>query len=69
MSRTHLLGLALENTGNWDGAIAEEREALHLNVNVPGIVFGEPIDRTDGGSGFEITIEGLSSAKICALLR
>ncbi len=36
-----------------------EKDKLQLNVNVPGIVFGEPIDRTDAASGFEITVEGL----------
>lgn len=38
-----------------------EKAELQLNVDVPGIVFGEPIDRTDGTSDFEIDLEGLSA--------
>jgi hypothetical protein len=29
-------------------------------VNVAGVVFGEPIETTDGTSNFEITLDGMS---------
>jgi hypothetical protein len=38
-----------------------EKSQLELNVNVPRVVFGEPIERTDAISDFEITIDGLDS--------
>jgi hypothetical protein len=44
-----------------------EKDKLELEVNVPGIVFGEPIDKTDGVSGFEITLDGLRS--VCDFVR
>jgi hypothetical protein len=38
--------------------IAEESN-LQLDVNVPGVVFGEPIETTDTVSDFEITLDRL----------
>jgi len=38
-----------------------EKTKLELNVDVPEIIFGEPIDRTDGASDFEIGLDGLSA--------
>lgn len=34
-----------------------EKEQLRLDVSIPGVKFGEPIDATDGSSPFEIGIE------------
>jgi hypothetical protein len=36
-----------------------DKAKFHLDVNCPGIVFGEPIDVTDAVSGFEISINEL----------
>jgi hypothetical protein len=55
----------------WDGSTFQhavivsvplsEKDKLQLNVDVPGIVFGEPIDRTDGTSDLEIDLDGLTA--------
>jgi hypothetical protein len=36
-----------------------EKQTLELNVEVPGIVFGEPLETTDGRSDFEISMDQL----------
>jgi len=37
-----------------------EKNIFQLEVNVPDVVFGEPIDVTDGVAAFEIRLDGLS---------
>lgn len=36
-----------------------EKDNLQLNIDVPGVVFGEPIETTDAVSDFEITLDRL----------
>ena len=36
-----------------------EKSNLRLDINVPGVVFGEPIETTDTVSDFEITLDPL----------
>ncbi len=38
-----------------------EKDKFQLDVNVPRIVFGDPIDRTDGTGDLEIDLDGLTS--------
>lgn len=65
-----------ELTGAWrrdlDHAIEisvplAEKDILHLDVDVPAVIFGEPIRSTDDVSDFEIRLDGLSS--ICRYVR
>jgi hypothetical protein len=41
------------------GVPLAEKDQLELNVDVPGVVFGDPIDRTDGTGDLEIDMDGL----------
>jgi hypothetical protein len=36
-----------------------EKDKLQLSIHVPAVVFGEPIDKTDATSDFEISLERL----------
>jgi hypothetical protein len=62
---------------NCDKRPNRRKEHLQLDINVPGVVFGEPIETTDTVSDFEITLDRLGeiyrlvrydvSSKICGL--
>jgi hypothetical protein len=38
-----------------------EKSKFKMDVNVPEIIFGEPIDVSDGASDFELTWDNLSA--------
>jgi hypothetical protein len=44
---------------NCDKRPNRRKEHLQLDINVPGVVFGEPIETTDTVSDFEITLDRL----------
>jgi hypothetical protein len=57
---THILRRDTNDTIEM-GVPLTEKAKFQIDINCPGVVFGEPIETTDAVSDFEISIEGLES--------